>query len=85
MRNKEKFLADYNQVVKPEFQNDENTIEDAAHTLNNIEGTTVFVAAEFTETGQMEAFDFEQKQRPKTDNSDENILDWYYVGRGEVK
>ncbi|AZP93486.1 MULTISPECIES: hypothetical protein [Enterococcus] len=85
MRNKEKFLEDYNKVVKPEFQNDENTIEDAAHTLNNIEGTTVTVAAEFTETGKMEAFDFEQKQRPKTDDPDQQMLDWYYVGRGEVK
>ncbi|WP_429976670.1 hypothetical protein [Enterococcus sp. AZ051] len=85
MRNKEKFLEDYNKVVKPKFQNDENTIEDVAHTLNNIEGATVTVAAEFTETGQMEAFNFEQKQRPKTDNPDENILDWFYVGRGEVK
>lgn len=43
------------------------------------------VAAEFTETGKMEAFDFEQKQRPKTDDPDQQMLDWYYVGRGEVK
>ena len=85
MRNKEKFLADYNEVVKPEYQNDESTIEDAAHTLNNIEGSTVTVAGEFTKSGQMEAFNFERKQRPKTDKPDEQMLDWNYVGRGEVK
>lgn len=81
MRNKEQFLDDYNKVVKKEFQNDENTIEDAAHTLNHNIEPLVTVAAEFTETGKLESFRFEQKQRAKTDDPDEKILDWYYVGR----
>lgn len=81
MRNKEKFLADYNKVVKKEFQNDENTIEDAAHTLNHNTDPIVTVAAEFTETGKLESFRFKQKQRAKTDDPEQKMLDWFYLGR----
>ncbi|WP_195943479.1 hypothetical protein [Enterococcus faecium] len=83
MRNKEKFLEDYNKVVKPEFQNNGNTVEDAAHTLNHSVNPILTVLEEFTTTNQPEHFVFEQKERPKTDDLTKTVTDWFYVGRGE--
>lgn len=83
MRNKENFIKDYNEVVKKEFQNDEIAVEDAAHVLNNSEDVVVTVESKFTTTGENESFVFEQKERPKTDNENDSIVDWFYVGRGE--
>ncbi|EPB3092464.1 hypothetical protein [Enterococcus faecium] len=83
MRNKEKFLEDYNKVVKPEFQNNGNTVEDAAHTLNHSINPILTVLEEFTTTNQPEHFVFEQKERPKTDEPNEQMLDWVYVGKDE--
>lgn len=82
MRNKEQFLTDYNEVVKPEIQNDETVVEDAAHTLNHSAELVFIVPAEFTKTNKDEKFVFEQKERKKTDNPDESMLDWFYKGRG---
>lgn len=82
MRNKEEFLTDYNEVVKPEFQYNENVIEDAAHTLNHSTEPKLTITAEFTKTDKDETFLFEQKDRPKTDNPEEMISDWFYTGRG---
>lgn len=82
MRNKGKFLIDYNEVVKPEIQNDETVVEDAAHTLNHSAEPVFIVPAEFTKTNKDEKFVFEQKEREKTDNPDESMLDWFYKGRG---
>lgn len=82
MRNKGKFLTDYNEVVKPEIQNDETVVEDAAHTLNHSAEPVYTVPAEFTKTNKDEKFVFEQKEREKTDNPDESMLDWFYTGRG---
>ncbi|WP_430596326.1 DUF5960 family protein [Enterococcus sp. DIV2163] len=82
MRNKEQFLTDYNEVVKPEIQNDETVVEDAAHTLNHSAESVFIVPAEFTKTNKDEKFVFEQKEREKPDNPDESMLDWFYKGRG---
>lgn len=83
MRNKEQFLTDYNEVVKPEFQYNENVIEDAAHTLNHSTEPKLTITAEFTKTDKDETFLFEQKEREKTDDPNEGLLDWFYVGRGD--
>ncbi|HGF7174111.1 hypothetical protein [Enterococcus hirae] len=83
MRNKEKFIAEYNDVVKPELQNNKTLVEDAAHTLNHSTEPVYTVPAEFTATNKDEKFLFEQKERPKTDNPNETMLDWFYVGRGD--
>ncbi|MDY4307271.1 DUF5960 family protein [Enterococcus mundtii] len=65
MRNKEKFITDYNEVVKPELQNNETLVEDAAHTLNHSTEPVYTVPAEFTATNKEENFIFEQKEREK--------------------
>lgn len=82
MRNKENFILDYKEVVKPEIQDNETVVEDAAHTLNHTPEPVYTVPAEFTNTGKEEKFIFEQKEREKTDNPDESMLDWFYKGRG---
>lgn len=83
MRNKEKFISDYNEVVKPEIQNYETVVEDAAHTLNHSTEPIFIVPSEFTTTEKDEKFVFEQREREKTDDPNENLLDWFYVGRGD--
>ncbi|MGM0256148.1 hypothetical protein IGK67_000826 [Enterococcus sp. AZ093] len=83
MRNKEKFIADYNEVVKPELQNNETLVEDAAHTLNHSTEPVYTVPAEFTATKKEENFIFKQKEREKTDDPNESLLDWFYIGRGD--
>lgn len=83
MRNKEKFISDYNEVVKPELQNNETAVEDAAHTLNHSTDSIYTVPAEFTTTNKDEKFVFEQKEREKTDDPKESLLDCFYIGRGD--
>lgn len=83
MRNKEKFILDYNEVVKPEFQNEDTAVEDAAHTLNHSIEPVFTVPAEFTSTNKDEKFVFEQNEREKTDDPNVSLLDWFYVGRGD--
>lgn len=83
MRNKEKFIADYNEVVKPELQNNDTLVEDAAHTLNHSTEPVYTVPAEFTAINKDEKFVFEQKEREKTDDPNESLLDWFYIGRGD--
>lgn len=83
MRNKQAFIDDYNKVVKEEIKEVIDPVEDAAHTMNQTASSIFIVPAEFTTTGNDEAFNFELKSRAKTDDPNETILDYFYVGRGE--
>lgn len=83
MRNKQQFLDDASKVIKEEFKEDLNVVEDAAHVMNQTEATTYTIPKDFTSTDEDEVFLFEIKNRPKTDNPDENIDDYFYIGRGE--
>lgn len=83
MRNKQKFLDDAAKVVKEEFREDLNVVEDAAHIMNQTGEPTYTIPKDFTLTNEDEVFLFEIKDRPKTDNSAEEIEDYFYIGRGE--
>lgn len=82
MRNKEQFIEDAQQVVKDEWADKQRLVEDATHTLHHTESDRYVVAAAYTTTGKDETFLFEQKKREKTDDSDEEIKDYFYVGKG---
>lgn len=83
MRNKQNFLDDATKVIKEEFKEDLNVVEDAAHIMNQTGETTYTISKDFTSTNEDEVFLFEIKGRPKTDNPEEEIEDYFYVGRGE--
>lgn len=81
MRNKQRFLDDAAAVIKPEFKDELNPVEDAAHLMNQ-KGTTVYTIPElFTTTGKDENFNFTIEPRPKTDDPSEEINDYFYQGR----
>lgn len=85
MRNKEQFIEDAQKVIKQEWADEERLVEDAAHTLHHTEADRYVVAADYTITGKDESFLFETKKREKTDDSDEDIEDFFYVGKGDGK
>ena len=83
MRNKETFLKDVKEVTNKVLVGEVNFVEDAAHTLNNDADNhgEYTVLKDFTTTGKNETFIFTRNLRPKTDNSEESIEDWFYEGR----
>ena len=83
MRNKEYFLKDVKAVTKEVLVAEVNFVEDAAHTLNNDTDNhgEYTILGDFTTTGKNETFIFTRNERPKTDNPDEKIEDWFYEGR----
>lgn len=82
MRNKQEFLADYNAVVNEKMKNDVMAVEDAAHSMNQEDSTIFTVPSDYTKSGEDEHFIFEKKERPKTDNANETVEDYFYIGRG---
>lgn len=83
MRNKQNFLDDAAKVIKEEFKEDLNVVEDAAHLMNQTRATTYTIPKDFTSTNEDEVFLFEKELRSKTDNPAEEIEDYFYKGRGE--
>lgn len=83
MRNKQQFLDDAAKVVKEEFKEELNVVEDAAHVMNQTGEPTYTISKDFTSTNEDEVFLFEIKDRPKTENPTEEIEDYFYIGRGE--
>lgn len=83
MRNKAKFIEDAQKIIKPEFVEALNVVEDAAHTMNQTNTVKYTIPATFTTTGQDELFDFEKQLRPATDDSERQVDDYFYIGRGE--
>lgn len=83
MRNKQFFLDDASKVIKEEFKEDLNVVEDAAHLMNQSESNTYTIPKVFTSTGKDEVFNFSRELRPMTDNPDYLIEDYEYQGRGE--
>ena len=80
MRNKEKFLEDVKQVITPGVLDDEQIIEDAAHTMPHLGQNSYTLTPAFTTTGTSETFNFEQKMREATDGG-ADVLDYFYVGK----
>lgn len=81
MRNKQEFLDDADKVIKEEFKQELNVVEDAAHLMNQNNISAYTIPSVFTSTGVDEKFLFEKKFRPKTDNPNETIEDYFYIGK----
>lgn len=82
MRNKTDFIEAVKEVIKPDILTDEQVIEDAAHTMNQLKTTEYALPKEFTSTGKDEVFLFERKSREATDGEGE-VDDYFYLGKGE--
>lgn len=83
MRNKEKFINDAKKVLKKGTLTDDQLIEDAAHTMAHSNECVFCIPSDFTSTGKEEKFAFELKNREATDNPNETVEDYFYIGRGE--
>lgn len=83
MRNKAKFIEDFESVAKPEIIEDVDPVQDAAHTMNQLWESEYHLTGNFTKDGQDKTFQFEVKKREKTDDSSEEIDDYFYIGKGE--
>ena len=83
MRNKENFIKDVNEVIRTNVLDENQIIEDAAHTMNHSQLTEFSIPKDFTLTKKEEVFLFEKKEREATDDSNETVEDYFYIGRGE--
>lgn len=83
MRNKAKFIEDFEAVAKPEIIEAVDPVQDAAHTMNQLGATEYHLTGNFTKDGQEKVFQFEVQKREKTDDPTEEIDDYFYIGRGE--
>ncbi|MBF0011941.1 hypothetical protein HAX40_13300 [Enterococcus casseliflavus] len=83
MRNKAKFIEDFEAVAKPEIIEAVDPVQDAAHTMNQLGESEYHLSGNFTKDGQDKTFQFEVKKREKTDDSSEEIDDYFYIGKGE--
>lgn len=83
MRNKARFIEDAYPVVKPEFVEALNVVEDAAHIMNQTGETTYTIPSQFTLSDKDESFKFEIKPRPSTEDPTVDVPDYFYIGRGE--
>ena len=82
MRNKAKFIEDFEKVAKPEIFKEVDPVQDAAHTMNHTGDSAYVLEKDLTTTGKDETFNFEVKNREKTDDSSEEIEDYFYIGKG---
>lgn len=83
MRNKAKFIDDAYPLIKEEYRTDLNVVEDAAKVMSHTNETRYVIGKQFTNTNKDEVFNFEVKKRPMTDDPDQEIEDFFYVGKGE--
>ena len=83
MRNKAKFIEDAYPVIKDEFKEALNVVEDAAHIMNQTGETTYTIPSQFTLSDKDESFKFEKQLRPSTEDPTVEVLDYFYIGRGE--
>ena len=83
MRNKAKFIEEAYPVVKPEFSEALNVVEDAAHVMNQTGETTYTIPSQFTLSDKDESFKFEKQLRPSTEDENQQVEDYFYIGKGE--
>lgn len=84
MRDKQKFIDDFNKVIKEEFKNEIDPVQDAAHILDHSEDLVYTLPKEWSKTAQDEKFKFEKKYRVKTDvepEVGEAVEDYFYIGK----
>lgn len=79
MRNKDKFINDAYAVMKSEYKEDINVVEDAAHVMNQTNDTKYTLPKMFTNTGKDEVFKFDKKMRQDTDDPNIEIEDFFYL------
>lgn len=80
MRNKEQFIKDTTPLILEEYRDELDVVEDAAFIMDHTKSLTYTLPSMFTITEDVH-FKFEKKKRPKTDNPDEEVEDYFYVGR----
>jgi len=51
--------------------------------MNQLGATEYHLTGNFTKDGHVQTFNFEVKKREKTDDSSEEIDDYFYIGKGE--
>lgn len=81
MRNKEQFIKDTTPLILEEYRDELDVVEDAAFTMDHTKSLTYTLPAMFTTAEKDVHFNFEKKKRNKTDNPDEEIEDYFYIGR----
>ncbi|MDT2844648.1 hypothetical protein [Vagococcus lutrae] len=81
MRNKEQFIKDTTPLILEEYRDELDVVEDAAFIMDHTKSLTYTLPSMFTIAEKDVHFKFEKKKRPKTDNPDEEIEDYFYVGR----
>lgn len=85
MRNKQNFLDEIKPLIKAEFREELNAVEDAAHTMTHLGECTYTLPAVFSITGKDEKFVFEKGMRPATDNPEVEVEDFFFVGKDGAK
>ena len=81
MRNKEQFVKDATPLILEEYRDELDVVEDAAFIMDHTKSLTYTLPSMFTTAEKDVHFKFEKKTRPKTDNPDEEVEDYFYVGR----
>lgn len=81
MRNKEQFVKDVTPLILEEYRDELDVVEDAAFIMEHTKSLTYTLPSMFTTAEKDVHFKFEKKKRPKTDNPDEEIEDYFYIGR----
>lgn len=81
MRNKEQFIKEATPLILEEYRDELDVVEDAAFIMDHTNSLTYTLPAMFTTSEKDVHFKFEKKNRPKTDNPDEEVEDYFYVGR----
>lgn len=81
MRNKAAFIEAAYSVLKEEFYEELNVVEDAAQQMNHLDNLIYRIPAEYTTTDKNEEFYFERKLRPATNDTTKQIPDFYYIGK----
>ena len=81
MRYKQKFLDDIVPLIKPEFLGVLNPVEDAAHTMQHLNECKYTLPSDFSTSEKDTIFLFEKKLRDATDDSNEKVEDYFYIGK----
>ncbi|UDM72718.1 hypothetical protein [Vagococcus fluvialis] len=85
MRNKQNFLDEITPLVKSEFRDELNPVEDAAHTMNHLNECKYVLPSQFSVTDKDETFLFEKGLRSATDNPEVEVEDFFFIGKDGAK
>lgn len=81
MRNKQQFLDDITPLIKPEYRDELNPVEDAAHCMNHFENNEYVLPKQFSVLDTDTVFLFEKRLRKATDDPTKEVDDYFYIGK----